>query len=185
MPAARSKKQNVLIPNRIELRILMYLWGFNLGKRETRSASLLVIVILFAHCDLISEKLSLGGTASMPSHFSLCYGARSDQPDVTEAVPPMKNEHQRKCPGLCAARTDFKVLTHVHKTAGIGERGFRLYLRDSRSSSSATRCSNLPASLGSRLAMRSSSTASSSSSSPPAIICNRRSRVISAFLNVP
>jgi hypothetical protein len=57
--------------------------------------------------------------------------------------------------------------------------------RDSLSSSLATRCSNLPASLGSRLAMRSSSTASSSNSSPPAIICNRRSRVISAFLNVP
>jgi hypothetical protein len=96
-----------------------------------------------------------------------------------------KNEHQRKCLGVCPARTDFKGLARVHKTAGICERGLRLYLRDSRSSSSATRCSNLPASLGSRLAMRSSSTANSSSSSPPAIICNRLSRVISAFLNVP
>ena len=57
--------------------------------------------------------------------------------------------------------------------------------RDSRSSSSATRCSYFAASLGSRLEMRSSSTASSSSSSPPAIICSKRSLVISAFLKVP
>ena len=55
----------------------------------------------------------------------------------------------------------------------------------SRSSSSATRCSSFPASLGSRLAIKSNSTANSSNSSPPAIICNKRSRVISAFLNVP